>query len=100
MGEDRLSCDPEDLDEDQEPATPDAAGLLCFLENEVLPSYVQRRKDLENRPLIRAQAFGESLDPEELERLGRYEVYLDCKLEWTLSMLLRLQKLREVGTSG
>ena len=63
MGEDRLSCDPEDLDEDQEPATRDAAGLLRFLENEVLPSYVQRRKDLENRPLIRAQAFGESLNP-------------------------------------
>ena len=30
-----------------------------------------------NRPLIREQAFGESLDPDKLERLGRYEVYLD-----------------------
>jgi hypothetical protein len=27
--------------------------------------------------LIREQAFGESLDPDELERLGRYEVHLD-----------------------
>jgi hypothetical protein len=27
-----------------------------------------------NRPLIREQAFGELLDPDKLERLGRYEV--------------------------
>ncbi len=84
----------EDLDEDEEPATRDAAGLLRFLEKEVLPWYVQRRKELENRPLIRAQAFGESLDPDRLERLGRYEVHLDRKLERTLAMLIRLQDLR------
>jgi hypothetical protein len=39
--------------------------------------------------LIREQAFGESLDPDKLERLGRYEVHLDRKLERTLAMLLR-----------
>lgn len=31
--------------------------------------------------LIREQAFGEALDPDKLERLGRYEVHLDRKLE-------------------
>ena len=56
--------------------------------------YVQRRKELENRPLIRAQAFGQSLDPDKLSRLARYEVHLDRKLERTLAMLLRLQDLR------
>ena len=30
-----------------------------------------RRKELASRPLIREQAFGESLDPDKLERLGR-----------------------------
>jgi len=30
-----------------------------------------RRKELANRPLIREQAFGQSLDPDKLERLGR-----------------------------
>ncbi len=49
---------------------------------------------LENRPLIRAQAFGESLNPDKLERLARYEVHLDRKLERMLAMLLRLQDLR------
>ncbi len=31
------------------------------------------------------QAFGEALDPDKLERLGRYEVHLDRKLERTLA---------------
>ena len=43
-----------------------------------------RKKELANRPLIREQAFGESLDPDKLERLARYEVHLDRKLERTL----------------
>jgi hypothetical protein len=92
--EDKLSCDPEDLDEDEEPAVPNAAGLLHFLEKKVLSWYVQRRKELKNRPLIRAQAFGESLDPNKLERLGRYEIHLDRELERTLSMLIPLQEMR------
>lgn len=43
------------------------------------------------------QAFGESLDPDKLERLGRYEVHLDRKLERMLAMLLRLKDLRRVA---
>ncbi len=43
---------------------------------------------------LREQAFGESLDADKLERLGRYEVHLDRKLERTLTMLIRLQDLR------
>ena len=35
--------------------------------------------------LIREQAFGEALDPDKLERLGRYEVHLDRKLERMLT---------------
>jgi hypothetical protein len=62
----------------------------------VLPWFENRRTELTNRPLIRDQAFGESLDPDKLERLGRYEVHLDRKLERTLSMLIRLKDLRKV----
>jgi hypothetical protein len=36
----------------------------------------------------------EALDPNKLERLGRYEVH-DRKLERMLSMLLRLKDLRQ-----
>jgi hypothetical protein len=50
--------------------------------------------------LTRAQAFVESLDPDKLERLGRYEVHLDRKLERMLSMLLRLKDLRQGTVTG
>ena len=70
-------------------------GLRRFLEGEVLPWFEARSKELANRPLIREQAFGESLDPNKLERLGRYEVHLDRRLERTLSMLLRLKDMRQ-----
>jgi hypothetical protein len=46
------------------------------------------------RLLIRQQALGESLNPDKLEGLGRYEGHLDRKLERTPSMLLRLKDLR------
>jgi hypothetical protein len=48
--------------------------------------------------LIREQAFGESLDPHRLDKLARYEVHLDRKLERILAMLLKLQDLRRAVT--
>jgi hypothetical protein len=92
--EDVLARDPGELGEGEEPATADAEGLRRFLEAEVLPWFENRRKELANRPLIREQAFGEALDADKLERLGRYEVHLDRKLERMLAMLLRLKELR------
>ena len=92
-----LTRDPDELDEDEEPATADAESLRRFLEREILPWFVTRKKELANRPLIREQAFGEALDAGKLERLGRYEVHLDRKLERTLTMLIRLQDLRRVS---
>jgi hypothetical protein len=91
---DTLAGDPDELGEGKEPATADVEGLRSFLEGEVLPWFENRRKELANRPLIREQAFGEALDPNKLERLGRYEVHLDRKLERMLTMLLRLKDLR------
>jgi hypothetical protein len=64
----------------------------------VLPWFDNRKKELANRPLIREQAFGQALDPDKLERLSRYEVHLDRKLERMLSMPIRLRELR--GTSA
>jgi hypothetical protein len=97
---DTLARDPAELEEDEEPYTADAEGLRRFLEGEVLPWFDARKKELANRPLIREQAFGEALDPDKLERLGRYEVHLDRKLERTLAMLLRLKDLRREATAG
>jgi hypothetical protein len=91
---DVLTGDPDELGEGEEPATGDVEGLRRFLEGEVLPWFENRKIELANRPLIREQAFGEALDPDKLERLGRYEVHLDRKLERMLTMLLRLKELQ------
>ena len=79
---------------DREPYSADAKGLIRFLEDEVGPWYENRRRDLELRPFIQSQAFGEALKPNRLDQLSRHEVHLDRKLECTLAMLLKLQDLR------
>jgi hypothetical protein len=98
--EDQLTWEADDYDEDQAPYRADAESLRRFLESEVLPWYGNRRRELENRPLIRAQAFGEAVDPRRLERLARYETHLDRKLERTVAMLLKLQQLRGAAKPG
>lgn len=90
----QLSWKPDDYASHVTPYTADAAGLQRYLESEILPWYDNQRAQIIARPLVRAQALGESLDPDKLERLGRYEVHLDRKLERTLSTLIRLQELR------
>jgi hypothetical protein len=66
--------------------------LKRFLESKVLPWYEKRRLALDCRPRLRAQAFGETVDPHRLEPLARYEVHLDRKLERTLSMLAAISQ--------
>ena len=80
--------------------TANARGLLQFLQDEVMPSYEARRKELQNRPAIREQAFGEALDIAKLDGLARYETHLDRKLERMLTMLIRLRELRPAPTEG
>jgi hypothetical protein len=95
-----LARSPDELEEDEVPASADLDGLRLFLESRVLPWFETRRTELANRPLIREQAFGEALDPDKLERLARYEVHLDRKLERMLAMLLRLKDLRQGVPAG
>jgi hypothetical protein len=90
-----------DDDYDDEPVpryTPDADGLALFLRREVQAYYVVRRRELENRPLIKAHTFGEAFSPDRLDRIARYEVHLDRKLEKTLAMLIKLRELRQTGS--
>ena len=88
---DELARGPEEPEEDEKPATEDVEGLKRFLDDKVLPWFETYRMQLDRRPLIREQAFGEALDPDKLERLGRYEVHLDRKLKRMLTMLVRLR---------
>jgi len=90
----QLNSEPGDYDKDQTPYRADADSLRRFLESEVLPWYERRERELDSRPLIRSQAHGEAVDPDRLERLARYEVHLDRKLERMLAMLFKLQELR------
>ena len=90
-----LASDPEERDEGEAPATADPDGLRRFVETQVLPWFETRRRELANRPLIREQAFGETLNPDNPERLGRCEIHLDRRLERMLTMLLRLKDLRQ-----
>jgi hypothetical protein len=62
---DGLAREPDDLEEGEKAATADSDDLRSFLEGEVLPGSNPARKELANRPLIREQAFGEALDPNE-----------------------------------
>jgi hypothetical protein len=82
----------DDPNQDEEPYTADAAGLADYLEVLVLPRCATQRANIENRPLIRAQALGEALDSERLEHLSRYEVHLDRKLERMLAILVRRRR--------
>ena len=96
----KLTWEPDDYEEGEDPYIPDASGLLRFLQSEVSPWYETRRKELANRPLIRSQAFGEAMDPHRLDKLARYEAHLDRKLERMLGMLIRLQELRCEAAEG
>ncbi len=89
----QLAWEPDDYGDGATPYTNDAPNLLRYLETSIMPWYDEQQRELKAAPLIRAQAIGESLDPDKLERLGRYEVHLDRKFERTLSTLLRLQDL-------
>ena len=72
----------------------DAASLSRFLDEVITPWIDSRRAQLLHRPLIREHTFGQTLNVRQLERLGRYEVHLDRKLERMLAMLFRLKELR------
>ena len=96
---DKLTWELDDYEEGEDPYTPDASGLLRFLQSELSSWYESRRRELANRPLIQSQAFGEALDPQRLDKLARYEAHLDRKLERMLTMLVRLQELRPAPVS-
>ena len=96
---DMLARDPDELEEDEAPATADAEGLRRFLEDKVLPWFETREEGTGQPPADPRAGVRRGADPDKLERLGRYEVHLDRKLERMLAMLLRLKDLRR-GTVG
>jgi len=51
-------------------------------------------KKARHHEAIKAQALGEGLQVDRLEKLNRYETHLDRKFERTLAMLVKLKELR------
>lgn len=51
------------------PSRPNAASLLRFLNDDVLPIFEKTRGQAARRPAIRLQAWGESLDPFKADRI-------------------------------
>jgi hypothetical protein len=98
--EKRLTWEADDYEYDAEPYRPTGADLQGFLETEVNAWYEQRRLELSHRPLIRSQAFGQSLNSHRLEQFARYETHLDRKLQRTLALLLKLQELRRTAAAS
>jgi hypothetical protein len=102
--QEKLAPEPEDTDEDPHEAserfTADAVTLEVYLATFALPECVNQLICVENQSVFRTQVLGEALDCDKLERLGRYEVQLDRKLERMLAMLLRLQDFRRSNKGG
>jgi hypothetical protein len=79
---------------DDRPWSAEAACLAAFLREEVAPVDEADAVADHARPAVRLQAFGESLDPERIERLLSIEARLDRQFEKALSMLIQLQQQR------
>ena len=77
------------------PYDDNSEGLLAFLRAKIIPDHNNTEEILEQRPLIRKQMAGESLDPEKHEPLAKYEYHLDRKLEKTLALLMKIQITRQ-----
>ena len=76
-----------------------ADGLIAFLMLEVLPFF---RTSLEGHrcgPAIRLQAYGESLDPDRMERLMSLDERLSRQFDKTLTQLGNLQMQRTKSAS-
>ena len=98
--QERLAPEPKDTDDKYPAEESDATALAVYLECFALPECVDQLICAENRSVFRTQVLGEALHCDKLERLGRYEVQLDRKLERMLAMLLRLQEFRRSNKVG
>ena len=69
-------------------------SLAGWIHLEALPWVSKYALGVQHRDDIRSQALGESLDPGKMGELAKHEVFLDRKLENTLALLMKLQKVR------
>lgn len=80
------------------PYRADAASLLRFLKDDVLPTIEQTRSQAVRRPAIRLQAYGESIDPFRADRILALDERLTRQFGKTLTMLIRLREMGAIRT--
>jgi len=78
-----------------EPETypPNAHGLSRFIACELMPLLRRNQAEARLRPEVRLQAWGESLDPDRMDRLMQLDERLTRQYEKLLGMLERLRRL-------
>ena len=97
---DTLASDPAELEEDEEPFTTNPEGLRALARGRGAAVVRGAQEKLAPRLCIREQAFGESLEQDQLERLGQSEIHLNRKFERTLSHVARPQRPAARGDRG
>jgi hypothetical protein len=71
-----------------------AARLLSFITGSLQEQMTEQIQAVEQRPAVRLQVWGQSLDPFRAAKLMALDGELDRQFERTLGMLLKLQSLR------
>ena len=69
-------------------------ALLAFILRNLKPWYEHQMTITTHHAEIKAQAFGEGVQPHRLVTLNRYETHLDRKFQRTLAMLIKLKELK------
>ncbi|MAN66220.1 hypothetical protein [uncultured Hyphomonas sp.] len=77
-----------------------AARLLSFITGSLQEQMTEQIQAVEQRPEVRLQVWGQSLDPFRTAKLMELDGELDRQFERTLGMLLKLQALRADGKSA
>jgi hypothetical protein len=78
--------------DDPENYPPNAEGLAKFIRHELMPLLQQQKTEATMRQAVRVQAWGESLDPNYLDRLMQLDERLTRQYEKLLGMLDRARR--------
>lgn len=84
--------DEHEVDPETYPAN--AEGLLRFIRDDALVWIRSRLQGVKLRPLIRLQAWGESLDPDRMDRLLQLDERMTRQYEKILGLLMKVQGTR------
>ena len=84
----------EEREDSPETFPSNAAGLLKFIEFKLEPWLSDMGREAVERPSVRLQAYGESLDPHKTNILMGLDERLGRQFEKAMGMLIKLQEMR------